>query len=98
MILQKEICLKNHVNSFLGILSSNYYLLLDVRDLGLELEKMASSMLIMSHTIEDLGNQLKRDESLTDDPTKYQRARRNIQNNMGKDFKNNNKSILKFTS
>ena len=55
-------------------------------------------MLIMSHTIEDLGNQLKRDESLTDDPARYQRARRNIQNNMGKDFKNNNKSILKFTS
>ena len=47
---------------------------------------MASTMLIMSHTVEDLGNQLKRDESLTDDPAKYQRARRNIQNNMGKDL------------
>ena len=60
--------------------------ILDVRHLGLELERMASTLLTMSHTVEDLGNQLKRDESLTDDPAMYQRARRNIQNNMGKDL------------
>ena len=64
-----------------------------MRDLGLELEPMASTMLTMSHTVEDLGNQLKRDESLTDDPAMYQRARRNIQNNMGKDFKILNMSV-----
>ena len=57
-----------------------------MRDLGLELERMALTMLTMSHTVEDLGNQLKRDESLTNDPAMYQRARRNIQNNMGKDL------------
>ena len=75
-----------------GIQPTHYTLkvccfILDVRDLGLELERMASIMLTMSHTVEDLGNQLKRDESLTDDPTMYQRARRNIQNNMGTDWK-----------
>ena len=74
-----------------GIQPTHYTLkvccfILDVRDLGLELERMALTMLTMSHTVEDLGNQLKRDESLTDDPAKYQRARRNIQNNMGKDL------------
>ena len=53
-----------------------------VRDLGLELERMAASMLIMSHTMEDLGNQLKKDERITDNPTEYQRARRNIRNNI----------------
>ena len=58
-----------------------------MRDLGIELERMASTILTMSHTIEDLGNQLKRDESLVNDPAKFQRARRNIQNNMGKDLK-----------
>ena len=36
--------------------------------------------------MEDLGNQLKKDETLVNDPAKYQRARRNIQNNMGKDL------------
>ena len=57
-----------------------------MRDLGLELERMASTILILSHTMEDLGNQLKKDETLVNDPAKYQRARRNIQNNMGKDL------------
>ena len=57
-----------------------------MRDLGLELERMASTILILSHTMEDLGNQLKKDETLVNDPVKYQRARRNIQNNMGKDL------------
>ena len=69
-----------------GLRVSSNCCILDVRDLGLELEPMASTMLTMSHTVEDLGNQLKRDESLTDDPAMYQRARRNIQNNMGKGF------------
>ena len=58
-----------------------------MRHLGIELERMASTILTMSHTIEDLGNQLKRDESLVNDHAKFQRARRNIQNNMGKDLK-----------
>ena len=55
-----------------------------MRDLGIELERMASTILTMSHTIEDLGKQLKRDESLVNDQAKFQRAKRNIQNNMGK--------------
>ena len=52
-----------------------------VQDLGIELEKMAANMLTMSHIMEDLGNQLKRDESLTN-PIEHQRARRKIRNNI----------------
>jgi len=52
-------------------------------DLGYTTREMSESLLVWSHQLTRLGNQLVRDQNLDDrNSMEYQRHRRNIQNNM----------------